>query len=313
MRDVSGKKDSLRIAIAEALLTVRPATIDLIHQREIPKGDPLETARVAAIQAAKHTASLIPFCHQVPLDFVGVEYEIGKADIHIRTTVKAVYKTGVEMEALVAASTAALTLYDMLKMLDDSMTVERIRLVSKSGGKSDLVVKLPRPLRAEVVVISDSCASGAKHDTSGRAILARLKESGIDAGDCVIIPDELETIVRVLTDTSDRGHVDLILTTGGTGLGPRDITPEATARVIEKEAPGIVESIRAYGSERSPFAPLSRGKAGVRGKTLIVNLPGSMRGATESLEALLPLLGHAMKMIWNEQGAHSDPRGDAGE
>jgi molybdenum cofactor biosynthesis protein MoaC len=292
------------------MLTVSAATLERIRQRQIPKGDPLEIARVAAIAAAKNTSQIIPFCHQVPLDHVAVDFELGKTSIRIQSTVKAIHKTGVEMEALVAASTAALTLYDMLKMLDDSMEIVGVKLIRKQGGKSDLTAKLERPLRAVVIVVSDSCAAGTKDDLSGKLIVERLRDNGIDVINSPIIPDDFDTIITTLTNCVDRDKVDLVLTTGGTGLGARDVTPEATGRVIEKETPGIAESIRVFGAERTPFAALSRGKAGIRGKCLIVNLPGSARAVIESLDALLPLLRHAFLMMWDEAGVHIDPRGE---
>lgn len=310
MRDISHKVNSLRVATAEAVLTVGTATLERIRQKQIPKGDPLEIARVAAITAAKTTSQIIPFCHQVPLDHVAVEFELGETSIRIQSTVKAVHKTGVEMEALVAASTAALTLYDMLKMLDDSMEIVGVKLIRKQGGKSDLTAKLERPLRAVVIVISDSCAAGTKDDLSGKLIVERLRDDGLDVTDCIIIPDDSDAIITTLINCADRDKVDLVLTTGGTGLGPRDVTPEATARVIEKETPGIAEAIRAFGAERAPFAALSRGNAGIRGKCLIVNLPGSARAVAESLDALGPLLCHAFLMMWDAAGAHDDPRGE---
>lgn len=310
MRDISHKRNTLRTATAEAVLTLSAATLAKIHRKEIPKGDPLEIARVAAIQAAKNTSQIIPFCHQVPLNHVAVEFELKETAIRIQATVKAIYKTGVEMEALTAASTAALTLYDMLKMLDDSMAIAGVKLLNKTGGKSNRVVKLKRPLRAAVVVISDSCAAGTKDDLSGKTIASRLRDDGIDVTECIIIPDDGDTIARTLTTCADQKEIDLILTTGGTGFGSRDVTPEATARVIERSASGIAEAIRAFGGEQTPFAALSRGKGGIRGKCLIVNLPGSVRGVCESLDALLPMLSHAFGMLWDETGVHSDPRGE---
>jgi len=309
VRDISRKSNTLRTATAEATLTLSPATVALIREQKIPKGNPLEIAWVAAIQAAKNTSQTIPFCHQVPLDHVAVEFEMSDRRIRVQITVKAVYKTGVEMEALTAASVAVLTLYDMLKMLDDTMEIVGVKLLSKQGGKSNFAAAPSRLLRAAVVVMSDSCSAGTKEDQSGKSIVARLKDEEIEVLDCKIIPDDGDTIKRTLIDFADRAKVDLILTTGGTGFGPRDVTPEATAQVIERETPGIAEAIRAYGSDRTPYAMLSRGKAGIRGKCLIVNLPGSVRGVTESLDALFPSIVHAFGMLWGTSDGHADDRG----
>jgi molybdenum cofactor synthesis domain-containing protein len=229
-----------------------------------------------------------------------VEFEFGESVITITTTVKAIYKTGVEMEALTAASVAALTLYDMLKMLDDSLEIKGIRLVSKKGGKSDYRDSFDTPLRAAVLVLSDSVAAGKKDDLSGRQIEERLKLEGISVEDYQVIPDDLELIVATIKRLADEAKVDLVVTTGGTGFSLRDNTPEAMLRVIEREVPGIPEALRAYGQSRTPWAMLSRGKAGMRGNTIIVNLPGSKRGVSESLDALFPGLLHAFHMLWGE-------------
>ena len=137
MRDISRKITTLRTAVAQATLRVSPSTIMLIHENKIPKGNPLEVAKVAAIQGAKNTSQIIPYCHPLPIDFVGVEFTVGETDIVATVEVKAIYKTGVEMEALTAASIAALTLYDMMKMIDDEMEILGVKLLSKKGGKSD--------------------------------------------------------------------------------------------------------------------------------------------------------------------------------
>jgi molybdenum cofactor biosynthesis protein MoaC len=287
----------LRTAKARAVLSLRPETIALIREGRVPKGDPLAVAKVAAIQAAKNTSQIIPYCHPLPVDFVGVEFEIGEGRIEIEVTVKAVHKTGVEMEALTGASVAALTLYDMLKMLDQTMEIAGVQLLEKKGGKSDFRSAFAKPLRAAVVVLSDSVAAGKKSDESGRLISDRLREEGVEVADYRIVPDDKEKIVETLIGFADRDRLDLVVTTGGTGFGPRDHTPEAMARVIEREAPGVVEAARAYGQDRTPYSMLSRGRAGVRGRTLIVNLPGSRKGAAESLDALFPALLHAFKML----------------
>ena len=298
MLDIAKKTTTLRTATAKAVLKLKPETIQLIHQHKIPKGDPFSVARVAAIQAAKNTSQIIPYCHPLPLDFVECKIEIVDGRIEIESTVKAIYKTGVEMEALTAASVAALTLYDMLKAVDDTMEIVQIKLDQKRGGKSDFKESFDRQLQAVVLVMSDSIASGKKDDLSGRLIVERLRNENFNVAEYKIIPDDTEEIQRLLIKYADEKKVDLVLTTGGTGFSPRDFSPEATRKIIEREIPGIPEALRAYGQERTPYSMLSRGLAGIRGTTIIVNLPGSKRGVADSLDALFPALLHSFKMLW---------------
>ncbi len=136
MVDVSAKQDSVRIAVAESLVVLNPDILKALHQGEIPKGDVLATARIAGIQAAKKCAELIPLCHPLPLSKVTVDLQIEPDQVRIQATCKTTGKTGVEMEALTAASVAALTIYDMCKALDKGIEISRTRLLKKSGGKS---------------------------------------------------------------------------------------------------------------------------------------------------------------------------------
>jgi molybdenum cofactor biosynthesis protein MoaC len=308
MKDISAKTHTARTAHARATVLAAPATIARLEQGAIPKGNPLLVAKVAAVQAAKQTSQIIPYCHPLPIDHVAVEYEVGTDHIQIDVTVKAIYKTGVEMEALTGAAVAALTVYDMLKMLDESLQITEVRLLAKQGGKRDLA----RPageeaLRGAVLVMSDTVAAGRKPDTSGWLIAERLAQEGIDVEDHQVVPDDLEIITQQLIRYADQDELDLVLTSGGTGCGSRDVTPEAMAATLEREVPGIAEAARAHGQLRSPFAMLSRGMAGIRGRTLFVSLPGSPRGVAESLDALFPALRHACRMVQGE-GHAEDPR-----
>ena len=149
-----------------------------------------------------------------------------------------------------------------------------------------------------VLTISDSGAKGAREDTSGekiRELVMQLPEAVISAG--AIIPDERELIESTLCEWCDDKHLNLIITTGGTGLAPRDITPEATKDVIDREAPGIAEAMRSVSLQHTPFGMLSRGVAGTRGRTLIINLPGSPKAVKECLEYVLPVLPHAINLL----------------
>ncbi|HLY39807.1 MAG TPA: MogA/MoaB family molybdenum cofactor biosynthesis protein [Terracidiphilus sp.] len=148
-----------------------------------------------------------------------------------------------------------------------------------------------------VLTVSDRCSQGVATDTAGPAVAELLRATWPEAEiELALVPDEEAEIVARLGEWSKAGAA-LVLTVGGSGLGPRDRTPEATRRVIDREAPGLAEAMRARGAERNPYAWLSRGVAGLKGSTLIVNLPGSLRGAQESLEAVLPLLRHGLEVI----------------
>jgi len=306
MRDVSRKPTTLRTATAQCSVAMAPDTATMVRAGEGPKGDPLPAARVAAVMAAKDTSRIVPYCHPVRVDHVAVDFEVGDDRVDVTCRVTAVDRTGVEMEALCGAMVASLTIYDMLKPVDDGLVIGETRLVRKKGGKSDFVETFERPLRGAVVVVSDSTAAGRRRDGSGRTIAERVAEAGVVVGDVTVLPDDPDAVVDALRALAADG-VDLVFTTGGTGLGPRDLTVEAVRRVIDREVPGITEAMRSHGFQRTPRAVLSRGIAGVTGNTLIVTLPGSTKGVQESLDALWPALLHIFPMIWG--GGHpSAPR-----
>lgn len=159
-----------------------------------------------------------------------------------------------------------------------------------------------------MLTISDRCAAGKAEDVSGQVLEEAMRTAGYEVVRRATLPDERELIAGWLREACD--VCDLILTTGGTGFAPRDVTPEATRDVIEREAPGIAELLRLEGLKKTPFAALSRGVAGIRGRTLIINLPGSPRAVRESLDVLLPLLPHAIDLIQEHPTSHS-PQGGA--
>jgi cyclic pyranopterin phosphate synthase len=305
MVDVGEKPVTARRAVAEAVVRMRPETLTALLEAGGPKGDAFVTARLAGIGAAKRTSELIPLCHPLALDVVHVELEPDAAagTVRIATEVRATSRTGVEMEALTAASVAALTLYDMAKALQRDIVIERIEVIEKSGGRSgDYRADAPNAAatathEAVVVTCSNRSAAGERADESGAALVAALRAAGWDvAPDAIVVADDEGAIAALLAALAGAGH-RLIITTGGTGLTPTDVTPAATRRVIDREVPGLAELMRAAGVASTPMAALSRGVVGARGRSLIANLPGSPRGATESLQALLPVLRHAVEQL----------------
>ena len=152
-------------------------------------------------------------------------------------------------------------------------------------------------IRAVVITVSDACSRGEREDTSGAALVQLLTELGAEIVETKILSDDLDPLVQTLTDYAQRDDINLIITTGGTGLGPRDNTPEATQQVIEREAPGIAEAIRVESLKSTPMAMLSRAVCGVRSGTLIINVPGSPKAVRESFAVVAPVIPHAINLL----------------
>ena len=303
MVPITHKSTTLRKAIAQAIVRVsKPETILAIRNRTVPKGEVLECARVAGLFAAKRTADLIPDCHPLPIEFTAVRYELGELEIQIQVEIHTIYKTGVEVEAMHAASVVALTMYDMLKPIDKGVSIEQIKLLEKKGGKSDRNAALGQARRAAILVCSDTLAAGQGQDRSGEVIREKLVQLGITVAEKRIVSDEVTAIQAAAKDFVAQG-VDLLLVTGGTGLSPRDVTPEALEPLLDRRIPGVEEAIRAYGQQRLATAMLSRSLAGQMGKTLVLALPGSPAGAAEGMDAVFPALLHAFSVL---EGARHD-------
>ncbi len=300
MVDITNKIKTHRSAIAQAIVKVsRKETIEAVKNKTVPKGDVLEAGRVAGLFGVKRTSDMIPDCHPLPVEFAQVRFDIEEDEIKIEVEVHTVYKTGVEVEAMHGASVVALTLYDMLKPIDKNIEITGIKLLSKRGGRSQFTDQLNRKITASVLVCSDSISKGKNKDTSGKAIIDKLDKYHVTAGDYAIIPDDIEAIQEKILKLCE-AKTDLIILTGGTGLSKRDVTPEAIRPLLDREIPGIGEAARNYGQEQMPYAMLSRSLAGMKGNTLILALPGSARGAAESMDALFPYLLHVFRVIENE-------------
>jgi cyclic pyranopterin monophosphate synthase len=291
MVDITHKHNTLRTAIASAIVRVSlPETIERVVNKTVPKGDVFEFARAAGLLGIKKTSDMIPDCHPLPVEYAHIAYEVRDLEIHIAVEVHTIYKTGVEVEAMHGASVVALVIYDMLKPIDPAVEIGSIRLAQKTGGKSDWKM-LQTALRCAVVVCSDSISRGQGEDRSGAAIVDRLQKLGIDVAECKIVPDEIDAI-RGLAQQYIEHSLDMVVLTGGTGLSGRDNTPEAVSHLIDRPIPGIMEAARGYGQQRTPLAMLSRGLAGFSGRTLILTLPGSVRGAMETMDAIFPHVLH---------------------
>ncbi|MBW0161870.1 MAG: bifunctional molybdenum cofactor biosynthesis protein MoaC/MoaB [Sediminibacterium sp. Gen4] len=297
MVDITSKSNTLRQAIAIATVTVsKQETIDAILGKKVPKGDVFEFSRAAGLLAIKKTSDVIPDCHPLPIEYAAIKHEVDGLNILITVEVHTIYKTGVEVEAMHGASVTALTMYDMLKPLDKGVEISNIKLVQKSGGKSDKSGMDRSAINCAVIVCSDTVSAGKQEDVSGKTVMKRLEKWDVSIAHYEIIPDDRDQIQHLVKKFSAEG-CKLILLSGGTGLSPRDITPEAVAPLIDRPIPGIMETARQYGQQRTPFAMLSRGVAGFVNDSLVITLPGSVKGVAETMDALFPQILHVFKVV----------------
>ncbi|MBP2833794.1 bifunctional molybdenum cofactor biosynthesis protein MoaC/MoaB [Aquimarina sp. U1-2] len=299
MVDITHKSNTLRIATAQAIVkTSNQATIDAIKNDKVPKGNVFAMSKAAGLLGVKKTPELLPDCHPLPIEYAGVDFNIEGFDIKVTVTIKTIYKTGVEVEAMHGASVVALNMYDMLKPIDKGIEIHSIRLIEKKGGKSDFKKIDVNDIRAGIIVCSDSVSAGINTDASGKAIAHFLEDYNIEVASETVVPDDIQAIQKAVQKVLP--HQNLIILTGGTGLSPRDVTPEAILPMLDKRIPGAEETIRRYGQDRMPFAFLSRSVVGIKDNALILTLPGSPKGVKESLDAVMPHLLHVFSILKGE-------------
>ena len=303
MVDITHKSSTLRIATAQAIVKVsKSETIEAIKNDTVPKGNVFAMSKAAGLLGVKKTPELLPDCHPMPIEFSGIEYEINGLEITVLFTVKTIYKTGVEVEAMHGASVVALNMYDMLKPIDKGIEIHQLKLLEKKGGKSDFKDRFRKDLNAAVIVCSDTISAGQKEDKAGKSIIKKLEECGVSITEYIVIPDENE-IIQEKVIQYQKQDIDLIIYTGGTGLSIRDVTPEALLPLLERRIPGVEEAIRTYGQDRTPYSMLSRSVAGTIGNALVIALPGSTNGAKESMDAIFPAVLHIFRIL---KGARHD-------
>lgn len=315
MVDVTAKSPTVRKAEAMGSIRMSPSAFEMVRNRRLPKGDALMLAEVAGIMSAKQTAALLPLCHPIPIEEVTIRCELDEArhSITVFCQVSTTAKTGVEMEALMGTNGALLCLYDLIKMVEPALAIEGIRLNFKLGGKHGNWVhpeakpfteqstqkrdSLPlKGLKCAVVTVSDRTAQGDTEDKSGPTAIAGLEVLGATHAARGVVPDDKDQIQIAVRELVERA-THLVILTGGTGLGPRDVTIEALSQLPMKEITGVGELLRKSGAIHKRSAWLSNSSAFVWNQTLIVALPGSPKAVTEGLGELGDLIPHALHII----------------
>src|SRR3970040_982505 len=294
--DISNRVETLRRAVSQAVLRINPEIITQI-KNESSETALIESAKIAAILAAKKTWKLIPSSHFSQLENVKVELSLRNEVIEIVVELQGVCKSDLEIESLTAVSIAALTVYDMLRSSEDSVMIESIRLLRKSDEILGISEKVTRKLKTAVLIINVSEQHLEKDKQTEKFTIDALTKKDVDIVESKIMPSTQHEIEDTIKQFCDEKNIDLIITCGGIGLGPEDILPEVTMKLIEKKIDGISEILRFYGQRTSPLVSFSRGIAGVRGHSLIINLPGNIREISESLDLLFPRILYWSKMI----------------
>ncbi|MBK9282970.1 MAG: bifunctional molybdenum cofactor biosynthesis protein MoaC/MoaB [Sphingobacteriaceae bacterium] len=296
MVDILSKINTQRSAIAQAIVLVSSQkTIDAIVNKQVPKGDVFEMSKTAGLFAVKKTSDVIPDCHPLPIEFTTIKHTVNGLQISILVEVHTIYKTGVEVEAMYGASVVAMTMYDMLKPIDKGITIEKIALIEKSGGKTDFRNDSGKGLNSAIIIVSDSIANGKKEDKGGQIILKAIQKHELNNIAYDIIPDDQILLASKIKEYVNK--TDLIIVSGGTGFTKKDKTPETLKELMDSEIPGIMEWARSYGQNRTPYAMFSRGLSGIINQTMILAIPGSTNGAKETIDALFPYVLHGFKML----------------
>jgi len=314
MIDISNKKATFRQAEAIGNIELSSKAFNSIIQKTNPKGEVLVFAEIAGINGVKNCSSLLPLCHPIPIENIQISYEMEKRNSKIKVTcsVSTNSKTGVEMEALAGVQAALLCIYDMSKIIDPVITIGTVRLNRKLGGKkgewkhpeykktvdkkSNSIANNFLGFKVAVITLSDRASKGIYKDRSGPALVKLIRDMKGTCNDPIVIPDDSELLKDNIYKLIKNENPDLIITTGGTGISPRDITPETLLNIFDREIRGIGELLRTHGSQYTPLSWASRAVGGLVGKTIIVALPGSEAAVREGFESLQTLLPHLLKI-----------------
>lgn len=315
MADVSGKRITHRRAVACGAIYMNAEAFHAVKNKTLAKGDALAMAEVAGIMGAKRTAEILPMCHPLPLDHVGVHFALNEqnSSVTVYCYVVADARTGVEMEALTGVQSALLSLWDLTKPVDPALSLGDTRLLVKEGGKSGLwfhPAGIPEWLEAQftvsnswkdiscaVLVMSDRASSCVYEDKSGAMLKDRLAILGANVVSYEIIPDEPVEIEKALRQIVGKHKPRLILASGGTGPGPRDVTPGVLAQMLDCPLEGLGEMLRRESAAFTNTAWLSRMGGGLMGGSLVIALPGSPKAVEECWQVLEPCLPKALMMI----------------
>jgi len=315
MIDVGRKRNTRRRAVACGTIRMNRYAFEAIKGDSLPKGKVLALAEAAGIMGAKKTTDLITTCHILPLDQVTIHYNLAAQDcsITVYAQVAAYAKTGVEMEALAGVNAALLTIWDLTKGVDPNLSIDDVRLLVKTGGKSGVWVnptgipswleeqlpnsKFLNSIKVGILVMSDRASNGEYADQSGPLLKELIKEAGAELCSYDVIPDDKDAISTTIQSIQSKYKPDLLIASGGTGPGPRDITPEVLEQISDRMLDGLGDLLRAESLNFTDTAWLSRTTASMIGPMLTIAFPGSPKAVQECWDIITPFIGDALHKI----------------
>ena len=297
MFDVSNKDEILHKATSQSIIRVLPETIDNIKNNKLFEANLIESAKISATLAAKKTWEIVPHSHQKTIDYVNVEISLRSELIEIVVEVKGLSKSSLAIESITAASSAAITIFDKLRSLGDSISIESIRLLRESNVVSESKEQRGKKVKAAVLVIGNVETLEEKEDQIKKFTVDKLGDNDFEVIESKAIEADSNLIESNIKKLCDESNVDFVITCGGIELKSKNIVSEVTAKLLEKNIEGIPEMLRAYGVKRIPSTILYRGVAGIRGKSVIINLSENIGEISESLDLLFPYLLHINKIV----------------
>jgi molybdenum cofactor biosynthesis protein MoaC len=297
MSDVSNKDEILHRATSQSIIRVYPETLERVKNNKSFEVNIIESAKISATLAAKKSWEIIPHSHQKTIDHVRVDISIRSELIEIIVEVKGLSKSSLVIESLTAASAAAITIYDKLRSLGDSVSIESIRLLRESDVVLESKEKRGKKVKAAVLVIGNSELLQEKEDQMQKFTVDKLSKNDFEVIESNVIDTKHNLIESNLKRLCDETKVNLVITCGGIEFKSENIVSDITEKLLDKKIEGIPEMLRSYGVKRIPSAILYRGVAGIRDKSVIINLPGNIKEISESLDMLFPYLLHINKII----------------
>lgn len=296
MKDISMKNCSLKYAKAQGELVLNKDVINLIKNNEIKAGNVIETAKNCGLIGGKLAANQLLHSHTSQIDYVNTEVQLTDDSLIVTSEVKAISKSGVESNAIFSVTNALVNAFDMTRCLCKNAKISNIEIVESTGKTKDFIRKRKEPVKAALLIVSDVKFSGSKKDNTSEIISEFLKKQQVNVQISKIMEEKEEDLKNEVNNLVKNG-IQLILLAGSTSLNSKGVASKVSKEICERSLPGITESIRKYGRERTPYSMFSDEFCGVIKDTIILNIPGNSTGAIESLSAIFPGFLKAYSMM----------------